>query len=117
MRKLLTLAAVAFMVAGCGPKSNHKPEPSYPAVDGMKTEIGDGSWVVGDEIAPGRWVPSAGWVSLTTKTNCVWFVSPAKARPSPTAEPTFRNPSGEDVITLHRGEAFTTSHCGKWHRL
>jgi hypothetical protein len=109
---LLTL----FMVTSC--PGQKKPAPGFPTTStGLRTSIGDGSWIVGDELAVGLWAPEKGWDSIIAMKDCAWFVSPAKTPTpgaTPTAEPSFRDANGDDVITLHAGESFTTIGCGKW---
>lgn len=112
MKTVIVAASVVLAVlapSGCGQKG--KPAGV------SRTEIGDGVWIVGDEINPGLWEPME---DITTKKDCAWFVSPAKEPSpgaSPTTEPTFRTPLPDGVIELHKGEAFTTNHCGRWHQI
>lgn len=101
--------ATLFSVAECK-KPNSEPKPPSTV---LRTEIGDGAWIVGDEIAPGVWQLQGTWPTENYAPNCVWFVTPAKITPSPTKEPSYRD-GGPLIIVLHKGEAFTTLDCGKW---
>ena len=112
------LLMVAVLIGGVACKKAPTPKPAHTNYQGQRTTIGDGSWIVGDELAPGLWEPAS---DITKMANCAWFVSPA-AEPSPyattTMEPSFRTQLDAMVLVeLHRGETFTTSGCGQWRMI
>lgn len=121
LKAIVAGLALAGLVMGtqtdCNGDKGKKTDPCQPngcAI--VKTEIGDGVWIVGDELLAGRWQSDN---VLEGKKGCAWFVSPAaNASPSSTSEPSFRDgTAGKVTITLHAGESFTTSGCGKWHKV
>lgn len=115
MRKLMTLILTAVLAAGCA-ITGEPPTPAPTNSAGQKIRIGDGVWIVGDEIPEGLWRPNTG---IGTMHDCAWFVSPApkppNPEPTPTTEPSFRNESSD--VELHNGERFTTINCGDWQFL
>lgn len=110
------IAAATLSLSACpGPNKDDKPNQTSQV---LRTTIGDGSWIVGDELAPGIWQAKD---DITKKSECAWFVTPAKD-PSPGASPT-QEPSSSNIkvgrvaIRLHPKEGFTTYKCGEWEKI
>lgn len=120
---VMTVVAVAAAVglAGCPAPKKHDPcKPNGCTASLPKDKTSDGIWNVGDELRPGLWSLDKSWADKKKYPNCAWFVSPATATASATAEPTSEQHAtdpGSVTIRLHEDEHLTSSGCPDWERV
>ncbi|HEY8543769.1 MAG TPA: DUF1707 domain-containing protein [Acidimicrobiales bacterium] len=90
-----------LLARGCGPWVPYE-SPGAPS-----TTIRDGDWLVGSDIAPGRYRTDA------TDPDCYWERASDFTRDLGTL---LENnlPDRRKEVTLHDGERFTTYLCGTW---
>lgn len=111
----LMLAVLGALVAGCEPIGTPGSAPSKQSNTILRTEVGDGIWVVGTEIGAGYWSPEE---DLSALKYCKWFVSPAEGEKVKGNLPSNRDPHfGTVKIQLKAKQSLTTDSCGNWQRV
>jgi hypothetical protein len=92
-----------LLVNGCGPWRPYVP-PATPA-----TTMGDGNWLVGADVAPGRYRTSS------TDPDCFWERN-RDFTGDPASHLENNGGDGRTVVDLADGERFTAYYCGTWTR-
>ena len=86
------------------------PVPEAAPVDPLTT-FGDGMYVVGEDIAPGRY-RNDGPRDSSYKLPCYWDVRDASGVIEPNGQGVA--PAGPSVVTLKAGTMFTSRNCLDW---
>lgn len=92
-----------LLVNGCGPWRPYVP-PATPA-----TTMGDGDWLVGADVTPGRYRTSS------THPDCFWERN-RDFTGDPGTHLENNGGDGRTVVDLADGERFTAYRCGTWVR-
>lgn len=85
------------------PKQVKAPKPSPSPV-----VVGDGTWVVGDDIPAGTYKASA-----PVDSDCYWKISKAGTNGETIIQNDFPG-GGRPQVTLRKGHDFHTARCGEW---
>jgi hypothetical protein len=111
---LSTVCAMSFTVATPRPQAptTQAPPPPPPPPAGPRTSFDDGTWLVGADIAPGRYratVPAGG--------HCYWARLRNTTGGSDSIIANDLKDKGQSVVTILKSDnAFETSGCGTWTR-
>ncbi|MFF8787709.1 hypothetical protein [Streptomyces sp. NPDC015125] len=96
------------------PKSAAKPAEKAPAPAGPDTTVGQGSYLVGEDIAAGTY--KTGGPAASDVPLCYW----ARAKDSSgELDGIIANgtPQGPARVTVNKGETFETSGCKEWTKV
>jgi hypothetical protein len=78
-----------------------------PAPAGPATTIGDGVWVVGVDIAPGTWRPTA-----VADSNCYWSITKSGSNGRDIVSNNIGG--GRPTVVVKEGQDFEVNRCGTW---
>ena len=115
--KMAILSAAAYLAVlggaadGCGGPKGTDPclSAGCTVTTPLRSQVGDGIWVAGEDILVGDWTPPKGW---RDKKACRWFVSPAEGKPEADLPSWDMHPANS--VPLGRGMSLTTADCGQW---
>lgn len=84
-----------------------KPKPA-----GLPTTIEEGQWEVGVDVAPGRYKTTA---AVDADGMCYWKIT-TTGKPDNIVNNDIVS-GGKPVVTIKKGQDFTTQDCGTWARV
>jgi hypothetical protein len=79
-----------------------------PAAGGQATSVGDGVYVVGEDMAPGTYK-----VTAAVKDGCYWMITKSGTNGADIIQNDLPT-GGFPQVTLTKGQDFTTNRCGTW---
>jgi hypothetical protein len=79
-----------------------------PAAGAQPTSVGDGVYVVGEDMAPGTYK-----VSAAVKDGCYWMITKSGTNGADIIQNDLPT-GGFPQVTLTKGQDFTTNRCGTW---
>lgn len=102
-RPVVEVKPTDLLAHSCGPWE------AYVPADTPATTMGDGDWLVGADVAPGRYRTSS------NNPDCYWERGRDFTR-DPATHLENNGGDGRTVVDLVDGERFTTYQCGTWVR-
>ena len=111
MLKVLVAVGTLIIIAS-SPSCSNAPKSPIP-----KFEMGDGRWVVGEDIAPGTY-QAANALKHTSKTPCKWVATKRTSNGSKVVDLRSGNTDNQvQKVYVAGGDVFEVHNCGKWARI